>query len=286
VDSVPGPSYDAPVDTIAVVVLTHNRLHLARKCYENVLTKASPATTEVVVWDNGSTDGTAGYFESLHDPRLRLVKSKENIGLNAYAEVVKQTTAPFIVEVDDDVTDAPEGWDKTLLDAFRRLPDVGLLAADLEVDPNDTASWIRHQGRPHEYVPIERHGVRLLTGPVGGACAMTSRKVYEHVGGFVQQRGKIFFQEDAAYLKRIERYGYTAAVLRDLRVHHTGGEYYGEVVAAKAEYWRRYLQANQRRDGVKRVLLTLPFVRPLNERFGWFIDPDADRARPRSAPSE
>jgi GT2 family glycosyltransferase len=274
------------VDAIAIVVLTHNRLHLARKCYENVLARTSAATTEVIVWDNGSTDGTARYFESLNDPRLRLVKSQKNIGLNAYAEAVKLTTAPFIVEVDDDVTDAPEAWDETLLEAFRRLPDVGLLAADLEVDPNDTASWIRHQGRPHEYVPFARNGVELLSGPVGGACAMTSREVYDRVGGFYQQRGKIFFQEDAAFIKRVERYGYTAAVLRDLRVHHTGGEYYGEVVRCKEEYWRRYLRRRKRREAIKRALLKVPFVKQLNERSGWFVDPDAVGARAWSSPPE
>ena len=272
------------MDSIAIVVLTHNRLHLAQKCYENVLARTSPTTTEVIVWDNGSTDGTARYFESLDDPRLRLVRSQKNIGLNAYAEAVKLTTAPFIVEVDDDVTEAPRDWDETLLEAFRRLPNVGLLAADLEVDPNDTASWIRHEGRPHEYVPFEQDGVKLLRGPVGGACAMTSREVYDHVGGFYQQPGKIFFQEDAAYVRRVERHGYTAVVLRDLRVHHTGGEYYGEVVSAKAEFWNRYLRARRRRDTTKRALLKVPFVRQLNDRSGWFVDPDADAARARSSP--
>ena len=285
-DGEPTSSYDAHVDAIAIVVLTHNRLHLAQKCYENVLARTSPATTEIVVWDNGSTDATARYFESLNDPRLRLVRSQENIGFNAYAEAVKLTTAPFIVEVDDDVTEAPEGWDQTLLEAFQRLPNVGLLAADLEVDPNDTASWIRHEGRPHEYVPFEQQGVKLLTGPVGGACAMTSREVYNRVGGFCQQPGKVFFQEDAAYIDRVERHGYTAVVLRDLRVHHTGGAYYGGVVPAKAEFWRQYLRTRRRRDATKRVLLKVPFVRLLNERSGWFVDPDADRARARSSPPE
>jgi GT2 family glycosyltransferase len=271
------------VDAIAIVVLTHNRLHLAQKCYENVLARTSPATTEVIVWDNGSTDGTVRYFESLNDPRLRLVRSQKNIGMNAYAEAVKLTTAPFIVEVDDDVTEAPEGWDETLLEAFRRLPNVGFLAADLAVDPNDTASWIRHQGRPHEYIPFEQHGVKLLSGPVGGACAMTSREVYDLVGGFYQQRDEVFFLEDADYVRRVERHGYRVAVLRDLRVHHTGGEYYGEVVGSKAEYWERYRHAHERREARKRALIKLPFVRRLNRRFGWFVDPEADWTRALSS---
>ena len=67
---------------IAVVVLTNNRVHLLRKCVENVLARASDATREIVIWDNASTDGTREYLESLDDPRLRVVHSEKNIGQN------------------------------------------------------------------------------------------------------------------------------------------------------------------------------------------------------------
>ena len=43
---------------IAIVVLTHNRVELLRKCVENVLLRTSGETREIVIWDNGSTDGT------------------------------------------------------------------------------------------------------------------------------------------------------------------------------------------------------------------------------------
>ena len=74
-----------PADGIAVVVLTHNRVHLLRKNVENVLLRTSPATREIVIWNNASTDGTAEYLESLDDPRIRVVRSEKNIGQNAYA---------------------------------------------------------------------------------------------------------------------------------------------------------------------------------------------------------
>lgn len=262
-------------NTIAVVVLTHERLHLVRKCYENVLARTSPAVTEIVIWDNASADGTVEFLDTIDDERLRVVRSKKNIGQNAYAEAVKLTTSPYIVEIDDDVTDAPEGWDAMLLDAFRRLPGIGFLAADLEDDPNDIASYTRHHVRPHEYVSVARNGVNLLEGPAGGGCAMTSRRVYDEVGGFPQQRGKSFYLEDAAYIGRVRRAGYDVAVLGDLRVHHTGGDYYSKTPKAKAEYWRRYERKVARRSAAKRALVTLPFVRRFNARFHWFVDPDA-----------
>jgi GT2 family glycosyltransferase len=258
---------------IAVVVITHNRVHLLRRCVEDVLDRASRATTEIVIWDNASTDGTGAYLDSLDDPRIRVVHHPENIGQNAYARAFPLTRAEYLVEVDDDVVDAPESWDAMLLEGYRRLPGVGFLAADLTDDVYDEASYARHHVRPHLYTPYEEAGVRLLDGPTGGACAITSRELYERVGGFRQQRGA-FFLEDEAYIRDIGRVGLRAAVLADLRVHHAGGSYYAAPAAARLAYWERYFRTQRRKETVKRLLLRVPFVRPLNDRFLWFTPPD------------
>ena len=63
-----------------------------------------------MIWDNASSDGTAAYLKSLADARIRVVTSAENIGQNAYAPAFEGTTAPFLIELDDDVVDAPSGW--------------------------------------------------------------------------------------------------------------------------------------------------------------------------------
>jgi GT2 family glycosyltransferase len=268
-----GVDADTRDDHIAIVVLTHNRRHLLQKCVENVLSRTSEAAREIVIWDNASTDGTSEYLESLEDPRIRVVRSEKNIGQSAYARAFSQTTAPYLIEIDDDVVDAPAGWDAMLRDAFVRLPDVGFLAADLEDDPHDEASRFRHHIRPHEYTLVEEHGVRLLRGPAGGGCAITSRELNERAGGFRENTKEVFWLEDAAYIADLERIGFTAAVLADLRVHHTGGPYYTTAPKEKEEYWKRYWARRARRDAAKRLLVRVPFVRRLNARFGWFVAP-------------
>lgn len=258
---------------IAVVVLTHNRVHLLRKCVANVLGRTSEATREIVIWNNGSTDGTAEFLDSLSDPRIRVVHNDRNVGQNGYARAFRMTSSPYLVELDDDVTDAPEGWDLTLLTAFRSLPEMGFLAADLVDDPNDEASNYRYRIRPHEYAPKEVNGVRLLTGPTGGACAMTSREIYDSVGGFRQHKRYVFWQEEAAYIDDIKKRGYQYGVLADLLVHHTGGEHYGVRSEEKTKFWDAYWRMRARRTAIKRVVFRLPFFRRLNARFGWFVAP-------------
>jgi GT2 family glycosyltransferase len=258
---------------IAVVVLTHNRLHLLEACVTNVCRRASDETAEIVIWDNGSTDGTAAYLDGLEDPRIRVVHHPENIGQNAYAEAFRLVTSDYMVELDDDVIDAPERWDEMLLHAFQRVPNMGFLAADLVDNPHDQAAQVRHHVRPHLYTPIELNGVKLLEGPTGGGCAMTSRAVYERVGGFRQHKKAGFWLEDAAYVADVQRLGYRAAVLAELQVLHAGGPYYAKPTPERDAYWAKVARTQERKDAVKRMLLRIPFVPLLNQRAGWFVPP-------------
>lgn len=267
------PDAGRPDDGIAVVVLTHNRVHLLHDCVENVLLRTSAATREIVIWDNASTDETAMYLESLDDPRIRVVRSEANIGQNGYARAFRLTTSPYLIEVDDDVVSAPPGWDARLRDAFKRLPEIGFLAADLEDDPYDLAAHHRYRVRPHEYVATEENGVKLLRGPTGGGCAITSRALNERVGGFRQDPKQVFWLEDEAYIADIARLGYGAAVLADLRVHHTGGPHYSVIPKEKAEFWAGYLKRQDRRAAIKRILIRVPLVRRLNAHYAWFVAP-------------
>lgn len=258
---------------IAVVVLTYNRVHLLPQCVENVLKRTSDATTEILIWNNASSDGTHEYLEQLDDPRIRVVNHDENVGQNAYALAFARTSAPFMIELDDDVIEAPHDWDRTMLEAYQALPKVGFLSANLEDDPNDVAAQVMHHQRPHEYTTVVENGITLLKGPVGGGCAMTSRELHDRVGGFKQDKKHVFWLEDAAYIADIEKFGYEAAFLKDLEVHHAGGPYYSALGAEKQRYWDEYFTGLRRKNAVKAALLRVPGVRRLNTRYRWFTPP-------------
>jgi GT2 family glycosyltransferase len=261
---------------IAVAILTHNRLHLLRDCVANAALRASADTTEIVIWDNASTDGTAAYLESLDDPRIRVVRSDRNLGLPAYASAFALTSADYLVQLDDDVIEAPPLWDRALLGAFRRLPEVGFLAADLVDDERDEGAYTRYHVRPHLYTPFELHGVRLLEGPAGGACAITSRELWDRAATFGRRRrGSVFFDLDAAYIDDLRRLGFREAILADLRVHHAGGAAYSQPSPERTAFWERYWRLQARKDAVKRVLLRLPLARRVNERLRLFAPPGA-----------
>ena len=260
---------------IAIVVLTHNRVHLLRRCVENVLLRTSELTTEVVIWDNASTDGTREYLQSLDDSRFEIVYHDANLAMNALPRALRRTSAPYMVEVDDDVVDAPPRWDETLLDGYRRLPQIGFLCANIAYDPTDAASRYLHYMREEigAYTPQEINGVRILRGPVGGACTMTSRELYDRIGGFKEHRRFPYWRPDIPYQRALRRLGYDSAFLTDLEIRHEGGPQHSSPPAAKLQYHAYEEKVTARKDAVKRVLLAVPFVARLNQRRGWFPPP-------------
>ena len=265
-----GPAQDA---SIAIVVLTHNRVHLLRQCVENVLSKVSSHTSEIVIWNNGSTDETQAYLDSLGEPRIRVVHHPANIGQNAYAEIFPSTAADYFVKLDDDVIDAPAEWDRVLLEGIQRLPSFGLLAAGLVDDPKDASAYFMYHVRWHLYSADEVNGVRLLRGPTGGGATITPRAVNERIGGY-QQRRQPFWLEAAEYIARLQENGYEVGTLPELKVHHAGGPYYSEGATAKQDFWDGYVRKVRRKNTVKRLLLAVPFFSALNERKGWFEPPE------------
>ena len=260
---------------IAVIVLTHNRAHLLKRCVEDVLLRTSSATRELVIWDNASEDETKAYLAGLDDPRIKIVHSEENIGTNAYARAVALTSADYIVEVDDDVIEAPQHWDNSLLEAFLKIPRIGYLVADLKEDPNDSAyrylQYVKDKG--NVFTRKEVAGVTILEGPTGGGCAMTSREVYDRVGGFRQHKKLVFWHEAAAYVRDVRKLGYRTAYLEELKVWHAGSPYYSEPSTAKLAFHEHRARIDARKDFVKRIILRIPFAAALNERSQWFDPP-------------
>ena len=125
---------------ISIAVVTHNRLDLLQQCVENVLRRTSDRTRQIIIWDNASTDGTPEYLDSLADQRLKVVHHPENIAMKARPRALALAESKYLIEMDDDVVDAPMNWDNTLLDAYLKLENFGRLAPFLEYDPEDSAS--------------------------------------------------------------------------------------------------------------------------------------------------
>ena len=62
---------------IAVIIPTHNRAGLLPRALGSVLTQDCPEPFEVIVIDDGSSDGTAAYLADVADPRVRVLHNDQ-----------------------------------------------------------------------------------------------------------------------------------------------------------------------------------------------------------------
>jgi GT2 family glycosyltransferase len=258
---------------ISIVVVTHSRLALLRRCVENVLGATSQLTRQIIIWDNASLDGTAQYLDQLGDPRIQVVHHHENIAMNARRRALALATEDYLIEMDDDIVDAPANWDELLLEAYVHLGDFGRLAPFLQYDPSDTASrFLKYMREELGALPLtEMKGIRIIEANPGGGCTMISRELYDRVGGYREHRRYPYWRPELPLGRKIRKLGFRSGFLADLQVLHAGGQ--SESPQPKREYYLYERKLRRRKDAVKRILLALPYFADLNERFDWFDPP-------------
>lgn len=102
---------------IAAIICTHNRDRYLGDAIQSLLAQEG-VTYEVLIVDNGSTDGTKEVVEPfLSNPHLRYVY-EPILGLSvARNRGAQETTAPILAYLDDDAVASPH-WLKVLVDSY------------------------------------------------------------------------------------------------------------------------------------------------------------------------
>ncbi|HVN94190.1 MAG TPA: glycosyltransferase [Terracidiphilus sp.] len=108
---------------------------------------------ELVVFDDGSRDGTHDVVRRFADPRIRLIVGKTNRGLPArLIEIVRQSRSTFFARMDGDDTAYPDRLQQQV-DFLRNHPEIDLVAGAVAViDGNGEAIGVRHPPLEHERI--------------------------------------------------------------------------------------------------------------------------------------
>ncbi|MBZ0272784.1 glycosyltransferase [bacterium] len=118
---------------VAVVVPVKNRREMVVRAIASVLGQTAPPS-EIVVVDDGSTDGTADAVRALGDPRVAVIPSRSAGPAGARNTGIDATAAPHIAFLDSDDTWEP-GKLAAQLDLLDRAPAAGLVFSDAWIVP-------------------------------------------------------------------------------------------------------------------------------------------------------
>ena len=218
---------------VSVIIPSFNTRDLLARCLESLV--GAPQPTEVIVYDNASSDGSAETVAERF-PTVVLVWGSENIGFaranNAAARVA---TGDVLLLANSDTEVAP-GAIAALLGALDARPDVGIVGARL-VNPNggyqqsartlpcalnlflEATGLSRLVNRPKLY---GFRGDRTRAVPyVSGAAMAVRRSVWDGLGGF--DESFFFYGEDADLCARAGRRGWKTLFCHYAEVIHHGG---------------------------------------------------------------
>jgi glycosyltransferase involved in cell wall biosynthesis len=111
---------------ITVILPVHNRADVLGRAIQSVLDQTLPEF-ELIVVDDGSTDGGAAVAKSFTDPRIKIIELGDNRGGNAARNAgLRAARAALIAFLDSDDTYLPEKLERAVAE-FNRRPELDLL---------------------------------------------------------------------------------------------------------------------------------------------------------------
>lgn len=142
---------------VTVVMPVHNRIALIRKATRTVLTQTYQ-NLELLVVDDGSTDGSLQWCRRLKDPRVRVVSIKERSGAaHARNAGLRRARGKYVMYLDTDNHWEP-GFVAATVGAFLTLPDADALYSGQMVFAPDAAAGGPHKAQQRQEPLFARFG--------------------------------------------------------------------------------------------------------------------------------
>jgi GT2 family glycosyltransferase len=219
-----------PANTsVSVVIASCNEGECLRLTVENLLA-GLPSDGEIIVVDDGSTDGSANFIHG-HDPRVMLLRTPERLGSACARNFGAGEARGDVVLFSDAHVAAPTNWAAPLLAALQR-PEVGAVMPTIRVMryPDDYTSPVpskeargygmrwRDSALSVDWLGCK--GPKPYPVPLLGAAFMALRRnVFAATGGF-DPRIITWGTEDAEFSFRLWTLGFECLVVPEVDVAH------------------------------------------------------------------
>lgn len=142
---------------VSIIIQAFNRLEKTRRCVESVLKYTRTVDYELILIDNGSTDGTLRYFKSVSHQKKRIIHITKNVGA-AYPSTVLSLIdmGKFICIINNDLI-VTTHWLENLLVCMKSDPRVGMVTPV----SNNVSSFQNVEFPYSSYEEMQRKAVRL-----------------------------------------------------------------------------------------------------------------------------
>ena len=221
-----------PTPEVTIAIATYNDLHYLPEAIASVVAQTIGAW-ELIIVDDGSTDGTREWLATLTDPRIRVIFEKHTAN-TAYTRnlAIASGSAPWIAILDSDDTWDPRKLERQL--AFHQEhPDVRwsytgralMNAAGAPIPDAKYRPWLPVSG----WIVKE---VLVFDAMIATPSMFFARSLWQELGGFPEAyatASEHLFRIDLAMLSQC---GAIAEPLVNIRLHTTSWTYRNGITCA------------------------------------------------------
>ncbi len=214
----------------SIIILTHNQLEHTQLCLQSI-EQHTNQRFELIIVDNGSTDGTLNYLRKYtnHRNNVHVIANRENLGFAAgNNQGLAVAVGNYLLMLNND-TIVTEGWLTNLLSVFERYSDVGIVGpVSNNVSGPQQIKEVSYQSleKMHQFAKewSAAHKEQTIEyRRVVGFCLLTKREVIDRIGGLDEQFGSGNYEDDDFCL-RAAAAGYKTRIAQDAFIHHTGSQ--------------------------------------------------------------
>jgi GT2 family glycosyltransferase len=197
--------------SVTVVIVNWNGAHHLDECLTALRSQTLAAETEVIVIDNGSTDGSIEVLDR-YSESVRVIRNLHNVGFAAGCnQGIQARPSEFVALLNNDAIVEPT-WLEELVKAMRRAPDIGSCTSKVlwyyDHGIFDNAGHVvyadgltRGRGRlQHDSGQFEREEDVFA---FSGCAALLRRSMLEDVGLFDEQFFAYCEEADLAFRARL-----------------------------------------------------------------------------------
>lgn len=217
---------------LSIIVVNFNTKRLLRNCLASIFRglENSSLNFEIIVVDNGSTDGSSQMVEESF-PQVKLIKNKKNLGFGkANNQALSQASGEHILLLNSDTEVINKGVER-LLGFMRKNKEVDIVGGKLfNKDGTPQPSCGPFYSLPILFLMLFLKGDKLKItrwSPkrvcevdwVSGACLMAKRGVFEKL---VFDENIFMYMDEIEFLYRAKKAGFKVFFCPEAKFFHLG----------------------------------------------------------------
>jgi GT2 family glycosyltransferase len=247
-------SVEFSLPMVSIIIQSWNTLKYTKLAITSIL-KNSPNSSEIIIVDNGSSDGSPSFLKSVNDSRIKLILNRNNIGyIEANKQAYEKCKGDLICLVNSDVI-VPPNWLFDLTTSLLNQWDDGARIAGpiqiskkimhpyfknsnlreiydkmkkIQFETPDERFYFFSSGRDIEtfaddIVNYNKIGIIPVCCPpdfLSGSCILISRSLINEIGFFMHPILQKYGSDDVFLCWYASRHGYKVLRVGNVYVHH------------------------------------------------------------------